>query len=209
MNEDEILEAARQAIAEGESPDDVARWIQAAGFNLAEMAERQSAQLRVAASGGPVRDFLHQAAEGALLGQADKLAGLGAAVIPGGKGYSEGQEAFQQRTDDLQRLAPGASLAASVAAPVGGLGVGLGRAGQGLYRAIQAARAAPVAASSAGLVSSTGAPLMVAGARPGALEALRALTSPAIRPLLRAGRRALPFVGAGSGGALIGRLFSD
>ena len=168
---------------------------------------RTAAQLRVAESGNPVSDFLHQAAEGALFGQADKLAGVGAALVPGGKGFSEGRRAFQQRTDDLQALAPGASLAAGVA-PL------LATGGAGLARAVQAARTVPASASAAGLVSETGAPLMVPGSRT-ALEALRTLTSPAARGLMRAGRasargvkKALPWLGgtvSGAFGAEVGR----
>jgi hypothetical protein len=43
MNEEAILEAARKAIADGESPDDVARWIEeSTGVSLVEMAKKAS-----------------------------------------------------------------------------------------------------------------------------------------------------------------------
>lgn len=145
MNEQEILELARKAIAEGESPDDVAAWIErSTGKSLEAMAKQHDAQMRLASGGGnAVGDFLHMAAEGATLGQADKFtmvpgpAGLPMPVAtPGSKRGAQ----FQQRTDDLQALAPGASAAASLAGAVPGLH-GVGRAGlAGLGPAVGAIR---------------------------------------------------------------------
>lgn len=106
-------------------------------IGLDPKAEAADAALaRVAESGGPVRDFLHQAAEGATFGQADKIVGAGAAAanalfpaaFPGS--YRESQQKFQQRTDDLQAVAPGASVASMAAGAVPGL-YGAGRVGLG------------------------------------------------------------------------------
>jgi hypothetical protein len=157
MNEDEILELARAAIAAGEDPDDVAQWLEDAGFDLEKLAARSDAQLRVASGGSPGGDFLHMAAEGATLGQADKVAALGLkgllkAAMGGSTnpvdmaGSMAGQmmtpaaqargAAFQQRTDDLQRLAPGASMAAGAAGMVPPLmGAGLGPAASAIRMA--------------------------------------------------------------------------
>jgi hypothetical protein len=161
MNEEEILDLARKAIAAGESADDVARWIEeSTGWNLVEMADRHDAQLRVAKGGSPASDFLHMAAEGATVGQADKLKGLGlrgmldVAFRSGGNPVQMAGQAgalmatpqaqdraasFQQRTDDLQRLAPGASAASALAGMVPGL---FGGGSAGLSPAMSAIRTA-------------------------------------------------------------------
>lgn len=194
MNPQAILEAARAAIAAGESPDDVARWIKdATGMTIDDLAARGAAGLRVAASGNALTDFAHQAAEG-LFGQGDKLAGAAAAVIPGGKNYSEAREAFQQRTDDLKLLAPEASGAASkVPLMAGGALAGLRGLGAAT-RAIQQARIGAPRAT--GLLDALGRPVMAPTTR-SAMETLRALGQ---NPALRTAGRAAKGLGWGGGG---------
>jgi hypothetical protein len=105
----------------------------AQSIGLDPKAEAQdAAEIRLASGGNPVTDFLHMAAEGATFGQADRLAG----ILPGG----QSREQFQQRTDDLQMLAPGASAMAA-AAPVAAMG-GAKLLGGGLTRAVDAVRIA-------------------------------------------------------------------
>ena len=138
-----ILANVQYMVSENASEADLNTYLKDEGYTLdsldkaaAKAMEKDAALERVAASGGPVRDFLHQAAEGATFGQADRIAGAGAAVgnalfpaaFPGS--YSESQRKFQQRTDDLQAVAPGASAAAMGAGALPGL-YGLGRAGLG------------------------------------------------------------------------------
>lgn len=129
-----------------------------------EASAKDAAQMRLATGGGnAVTDFLHMAAEGATFGQADRLAGL----LPGG----QSREQFQQRTDDLQQLAPGASRMAA-AAPLVALG-GARLLGGGLTRALDAAR-----------LARGGTPPLrpITHPHPSALEALRGLVN---NPYLR------------------------
>jgi hypothetical protein len=94
----------------------------AQGFDPVEDAQR-----RLSAGGGSaVGDFARMAAQGATLGFADELAGLGAAMVPGGRGYREASEASRQRVEDLRLLAPGASALSEIA---GGVATGAGAVG--------------------------------------------------------------------------------
>ena len=181
MNPQEILERARAAIAAGESPDDVARWIQeATGMSIADLVARAAAESRVAASGNPVTDFLHQA--------------VASVWPPGLKGPSpERDTAFHQRTEDLRLLEPDGSTLAGITPLVaaGGVGAlrGLGAAG----RAIQTARTGAPRAT--GLLDALGRPVMAPTQR-SALEMLRLLgQNPALRAVGRGARRVVPWAG--------------
>lgn len=144
----------------------------------------QAAEMRLASGGNSVTDFLHMAAEGATLGQADKLVGAGAAVgnalfpaaFPGSYGAS--QQKFQQRTDDLQQLAPGAARAAGGAGAVMTLAPAL--------NAIRAARGAKAGAG-LGLVGPMGTPVQsaVQAAGTGGRSAMTALKALAGSPWVR------------------------
>jgi len=71
-----------------------------------------------------VEDFGRAGIQSATFGFAPELAGLGAAIIPGGRGFREAHDASQQRIEDLREVAPGATLLSELA---GGLTVpGLG-----------------------------------------------------------------------------------
>jgi hypothetical protein len=92
MNEDEILELARQAIAEGESPDDVAQWIEDAGFSLEKMAAKPSGIKAVLAAdrqkmglrpGMSSREFADVAAPIASFGLAGPALGTAVKAIRG------------------------------------------------------------------------------------------------------------------------------
>jgi hypothetical protein len=159
------------------------------GFDLKATAE-DAALDRVAASGNAVTDFLHQAAEGATLSFADKIAGVGAAVIPGGKGYREAASDFQQRSDDLRLLNPSASNMANAAGFVGGT-----TALRGLGAAVGAIRSARGVTPMGALPAEYGStvPMMSPVARRTAMEALRGLVKPAAREI----GRVLPWGGMG------------
>lgn len=106
---------------DGETP----LWREAKGPpTTAPQSAEDAAAARLNSRGGSaVGDFLRMAAQGATFGFADELAGLGAAVVPGGKGYTEARDASRQRVEDLRTLAPGASFMAEMA---GGAPVPLG-----------------------------------------------------------------------------------
>lgn len=174
----------------GATEAEIATYLKDWGYtveSLGAVAEQEAAEQRVAASGGPVRDFMHMAAEGATFGQADRLAGL----LPGGQ--SRGQ--FQQRTDDLQMLAPGASSMAA-AAPTVAMG-GAKLLGRGLTSAVDAVR----------LARGGTPPLRPIHVPGGPLQALRALAANHPRMAAAGGTLARrTAAGMGLGGAFeIGR----
>lgn len=147
MDPDRVLEAARRALEAGEDPQAVDAAIASrthglfTSFNQLDRAVRErrateadpeaAALQRLNARGGSAAgDFLRMAAQGATLGFADELAGLGAAIAPGGRGYRDARDASRQRVEDLRTLNPGAStlseIAGGFALPFGG-GRALGR----------------------------------------------------------------------------------
>lgn len=83
MNPEQILEAARKAIAAGESPDDVARWIKEAGISLEDL-EAQASGFGGAGAGrswegtdakSKLKTAGRAAAQAATLGFADEIVG--------------------------------------------------------------------------------------------------------------------------------------
>lgn len=84
---------------------------------------------------GAVSNFLRMAAQGATANFGDEIAGAGAAIVPGGKGYREARDASRERVAALREDAPAASmmaeLAGGVALPAGG-GIKLAKSGAGL-----------------------------------------------------------------------------
>lgn len=92
-----------------------------------------------------VSDYLRAAGMGATFGFLDELAGVGAAIVPGGKDYAgmrdavRGNYAGAKETDDSGKL-----LAAEIAGGVGGSALGAGAVGaaaRGLGMGVNAARA--------------------------------------------------------------------
>jgi len=141
MDPQELLAQAKAAVAAGADPAAVeARLRDQFGFeslaaleaaargpgDIADEVDTEGAALRRlnARGGSAVGDFLRMAAQGASFGFADELAGLGAAVTPGGKGYTEARDESRQRVEDLRGLNPGASLASELAGGVAVPGVG-------------------------------------------------------------------------------------
>lgn len=175
MNEElfELLAAANAAHRDGVPVEQINASIQrrtggrfgdaqslAAAVQQAAAEERQAqqatAQARLAERGGSAfGDFARMAAQGLTFGFADELAGLGAAIVPGGRGYREAVEASRQRVEDLRELNPMAAtlseVAGGAALPVGAfLGIG-GRA------AVASGRLGGAAARGAATGAATGA----------------------------------------------------
>ena len=85
-----------------------------------------------------VTDYLRAAGMGASFGFLDELAGAGAALVPGGKGYTEARDEVRANYDAAKKVAPKRMLAAEVAGGIGSALVGgelAGAAGQGIVRA--------------------------------------------------------------------------
>lgn len=126
---------------------------------------------RLSARGGSaLGDFARMLAQGATFGFADELAGAGAALVPGGKGYTEARDESRQRVADLRELNPGASAVANVAGAVPaallplGAAQGAVRAGGGLMGAI--GRGTAVGAAEGALLGAgeaEGSPMQRAG----------------------------------------------
>lgn len=222
MNPEELLRQATAAIRQGADPAAVNQRIaQLTGGQFTdtqalaraiqqtprEQTPEEAAQARLAERGGSaLSDFLRMAAQGATFGFADELAGLGAALVPGGRGYREAVEESRQRVEDLRLLAPGASAAAEIAGGVAVPFAGAARLTRSLVR--PGAGLLGRAAAGAGAGAATGA---AAGAATGFGEAEGDIGE----RLPAAGRGAaagggvggllggvLPVVGAGAGRAL-------
>lgn len=69
-------------------------------------------------SAGGTSDFLRMMAQGATFGFADELAGVGAAMVPGGKTRAEATAASRDRVAGLREAAPVASFLAEMAGGV-------------------------------------------------------------------------------------------
>jgi hypothetical protein len=114
----------------------------------------EEAALARVAEHSPASQFARAFTQGLTFGFADELAGLGAAVVPGGKGFSEATEASRQRIEDIRETAPGAALASEIAGgfgvPFGALGTARGAIGAGATRAARAGRAAAAGAATGG-----------------------------------------------------------
>lgn len=117
------------------------------------------AQKRLAAGGSALGDFGHMAAQGASFGLSDEMAGIGAAMVPGGRGYGEARDRVRQRVSDLRQLAPRASMAAEIAG-----GVALPSFGA----STMAGRMAPEGASIAARMAAGGMSAGIVGAGTGA-----------------------------------------
>lgn len=68
-----------------------------------------------ARAGNEYTDFARMAAQGITWRLSDEIRGVGAALVPGGKGYREARDAERQALADMRRLDPGASFAAELA----------------------------------------------------------------------------------------------
>lgn len=103
------------------------------------------------------RDYLRAAGMGASFGFADELAGAGAAIMPGGKGYTEARDEVRQNYDAAKGVAPGRMMAAELggglaSSLVGGGLVGAGAKGAGLgARAVMGALSGGAAGGTAGV----------------------------------------------------------
>jgi len=111
----------------------------------------------------PMGDLARMATQGATLGFADELAGLGAAMAPGGRGYEEARDVSRARVGRLRREYPMQSLGAEMAGGMVLPGIGGARLGGAALRATGSRMAA-------GLAGGVGAGA-VGGALTGAGEA--------------------------------------
>ena len=103
-----------------------------------------------------VDDYLRSAGMGATFGFLDELAGAGAAVVPGGKGYTEARDEVRRNYDAANDAATGADQVKLTGAELGGgvlssLAGGelLGLAGKALGIGSKAARATGIVAKAA------------------------------------------------------------
>lgn len=127
MDPEEVAKA-HAAIARGNNPQKVAAiFRERTGYDLPSPAALQSfmadtpeaALARLSAGGGnALTDFAHMAAQGVTARFSDELAGLGAAVVPGGKDYTEARDAERRRIKDLKILNPKAAALAEMAGAV-------------------------------------------------------------------------------------------
>jgi hypothetical protein len=120
------------------------------GINPIDEAEVKFAET------SPVSDFARSFAQGASFGFADELAGVGAALVPGGRGFDEAVEASRARIENLREVAPGATLLSEIAGGVGvpvggGIGIARGLIGRGVPHVL------------AGAAGGTGAGLLAGG----------------------------------------------
>lgn len=145
----QVLVAARKAREDGVPIADINAAIKArtGADDMASLAQMWAQAANApdedlaayAEQGGAVKEFARGAAHGATFGFSDELAGIGAALIPGGQGYTEARDEARERMERQRRLDPGASLAAEVAGGVAMPVLGTG----GLFRgASPVARAA-------------------------------------------------------------------
>lgn len=105
-------EEAQALLRQGTKPEDrLTRTARAIGNALGGEEMARTAARRT----GALSDFLRMAGQGLTLGFADELAGLGAAIVPGGRSGREAMEASRERVEDLRTTAPGASTLASTA----------------------------------------------------------------------------------------------
>lgn len=123
---EQLISQARAALARGAKPADIdarfnemtqgrfptfAAVLQAAGLDEAPKA--QAKQLKREAKGlnqPALSQFLRMMTQGATMGFADELTGVGAAVVPGGKGYAEARDDSRARVNVLREEAPAASI---------------------------------------------------------------------------------------------------
>jgi hypothetical protein len=103
----ELLTKARQKIAEarkaGFSDQDIDAYLKAEiGIGLAE------------ASDPGAMDYLRAALQGASAGFSDEIAGAGAALIPGGKGYTEARDEIRENLAGARAVAPKSMIASEI-----------------------------------------------------------------------------------------------
>lgn len=176
MDEQELLQFAQEAIQKGANPKAVDLRIQKlTGGRYAGIKALQTVATVSAATGGsgfqgtgaggswdsgraviPAGDAARMAAQGATFGFGDEIAGLGAAVTPGGQNYKQARDASRSRVERVREEFPVQSALAETA---GGLVVpGLGGAGalKGVATAVRAGSKMEALAN-AGRVAATGA----------------------------------------------------
>lgn len=126
----------------------------------------------------PLSNFVRTLAEGATFGFADELAGVGAALVPGGQDFEGAVEESRARMDVIRRTNPGAAfageLAGVAASPLTGLlgaGFGVIRGAGGVLRSL-AAGGATGAAGGALMAAGQGEGDLVERAAPAAVGGL-------------------------------------
>lgn len=98
----------------GGDPDLAASWGAPDAPAEATPSAEEQAQARLSAGGGnALTDFLHLMAQGGSANFSDELAGVGAALVPGGKGYKAGRDKERQLLADLKLLNPGYATGAA------------------------------------------------------------------------------------------------
>jgi len=203
MNEwERLLEAARKAKAGGATDAQINASInRRTGGQYKDMAGLESAITSDPLTGkGPSfgRDMLRSAAQGATFGFADELAGIGAAMVPGGRNRQEATAASRGRMERIREEHP---VAAPVAEILGGLvvpgGTGL-KVGKSVLRATGNRIAAGVAGGGVGG--------LLGGAVTGAGEADSDLSGRAAGAAIGGGVGAVTGGLLGAGGAAAGRV---
>ncbi len=117
----DLLQRARQALANGAAFADVDAMVREdSGFDdfsaLLRSPEARGLQDVEAeeSDGIGVRDVVRSVAQGALFGFADEIAGVGAAIVPGGRGFSEAVEESRIREEAFKRQHPTAAAALEI-----------------------------------------------------------------------------------------------
>jgi hypothetical protein len=154
MNPDDLnqlFSKARNALAAGEDTVAVNSAISRrtggaiSDFGSLERAVAEIPQQPEKPARMPMGDLARMATQGATLGFADELAGLGAALVPGGRGYEEARDVSRARVGRLRREYPMQSLAAEMAGGMVLPGMGGARAGGAALRATGSRMAAGLA----------------------------------------------------------------
>lgn len=118
----QVLRSARSALDSDVSEDEVNARLREATSGDFETVRDLENQLSGASARysehTPIANYLRSMAQGATFGFADELAGVGAALVPGGRGYSEAVEGSRQRIEDLRAVAPTATLLGELAGGV-------------------------------------------------------------------------------------------
>lgn len=97
---------------------------------------------------GALSDFMRATRQGLTFGFGDEIAGLMAAITPGGQGYTEARDASRDRLERMREERPGVSLAGEL---LGGLMLPAGAAGSLLRAGAGVGRSALTGAAAGGL----------------------------------------------------------